>query len=315
MGGVWQSPRALASVGAVQSAEQAADGAREVREQVAQRGNRLLELLDERARAGAKWECRSHGAVLPVVSPHDDLFERLVLLLPRPAEQAPEAFRAWVDGRLTRLDKYLQATNSGRVVQRLMLDNTAGATVMRRRGPDPSSPGVEWPAPERLPALMARFVRDVGLYARVMGDDGLRFLGALRLCAIPNREGQTDWRLTLDALDTLVGRREVSGPLTPLALVRGVLLELATIAEARLMDPLDPYGRLGKAEKRRAEGVVESFRTLAQWAQRPSCTPKKLARRLDELAPTPSGLPRAGVVLGVLVAVAVVGVAVWWRMR
>ena len=40
-----------------------ADGARAWREQLAQKGTRLLDLLKERPRPNAEWEVRAHGAV------------------------------------------------------------------------------------------------------------------------------------------------------------------------------------------------------------------------------------------------------------
>ena len=136
--------------------EGTADGARAWREQLAQKGTRLLDLLKERPRPNAEWEVRAHGALIDVETKNDDLVDRVVLVVQRDAHQTPDDFRVSVEGRLDRLDRYLQATNSGRVVRRLMLENLCGVSVMRRRGPDPSTVGISWPPFSTLPLLVAR---------------------------------------------------------------------------------------------------------------------------------------------------------------
>jgi len=259
------------------------DAAKVWREQLAQKGSRLLDLLKERPRPNAEWDVRAHGALIDVQTKNDDLFDRVVLVVQREAHQSAEDFRTAVEGRLDRLDRYLQATNSGRVVRRLMLENLCGISVMRRRGPDPSAVGVSWPPFNALPLLVARVARDVGVYVRLTGDENLRYLGALRLCEIPGKEDARDWRLTFDAVDTIIGRRDETTPLTPMALMRGVLDEVVTLGELRLMEPPTGDAPLAKADRKAAETLLASMRAAAQWSQRASCTPKRLAQRLVEL--------------------------------
>jgi hypothetical protein len=297
----------------VSGVEGTADGAKAWREQLAQTGTRLLDLLKERPRPNAEWEVRAHGALVDVETKNDDLFDRVVLVVQRDAHQTPDDFRVSVEGRLDRLDRYLQSTNSGRVVRRLMLENLCGVSVMRRRGPDPSTVGISWPPFSALPLLVARVARDVGVYVRLTGDEDLRFLGALRLCEIPGKDEARDWRLTFDAMDTIIGRREETTPLTPMTLMRGVLDEVVTLGELRLMDPQGFEAPLSKTDRRSAETLIASMRAASQWSQRSSCTPKKLAQRLVELRPVEQPQPRRGraglfAVLLFLVLLSAVGV-------
>jgi len=287
----------------VSLADVTGDGAKAWREQLAQKGTRLLDLLKERPRPNAEWDVRAHGALIEVQTKNDDLFDRVVLVVQREGHQNPDDFRASVEGRLDRLDRYLQATNSGRVVRRLVLENLCGISIMRRRGPDPSTNGITWPTFSALPLLVARVARDVGVYVRLTGDEDLRYLGALRLCEIPGKDEARDWRLTFDAVDTIIGRREETTPLTPLTLMRGVLDEVVTLGELRLMDPQTLDAPLSKADRKSAEGLLASMRAASQWSQRSSCTPTKLAQRLVELRPAEHVKAKRG--RGGLVAVVV----------
>jgi hypothetical protein len=233
---VWHPRGAVGRVAVVVRPDETTRAAQSrARELIQSKETKLLEAVGERAAAGAAWSFHSHGAVLAVESPHQGLFDRIVVLLPRPPERPAEAFRAWAEGRLGRLDTFLERTNTGRVVKQVPTDACVIASITRRVGHDPSDPNGYFPPPEEVPRLLAGFVGHVEAYAKFMGDPGLRYVGGLRLFMLPRGSEAPEWKLGLDVLDTVVGRREETDALSPLTLVRGVLTEMAAILEVRAM--------------------------------------------------------------------------------
>ncbi|MCA9561648.1 MAG: hypothetical protein KC583_24040 [Myxococcales bacterium] len=196
---------------------------------VREKGSRLLALLGERAAADAPWEIHSHGAWIRVEAEADaaPFFERRVVLLVRPEDQAPDTFSGWAEGRLEHLGRYLEACNTGRVVRSVVQERSVTAIVMGRKGVDPNAPGVELPPAGAIPALLADFTANVERYLRLLGDPDLRYVMALRLYRVPRGDRPADFVLGLDALPTVVGLTAEAVPIPPASLVRGVVGELA----------------------------------------------------------------------------------------
>lgn len=285
---------------------------------IAAKGARLLELLRERPLPGATWSCYSHGAFIPVHSPHADLFERLVVVLPRPEAQPPDEFRPWAERRLAQLDRYMRATNTGRVVRTVARDRGVIAAVMRRVGRDPADPAAELPPPARVPRLLARFARDVDAYVRLMGDEGLRWVRALRLYPVPRRGRRPDHVLGLDALQTVVGLREPPLALAPTTLVRGIVGELARVIRARaeeltaVRSPLRPWRTVRlAARRRRDEALADALEAVAARIGETDADPLTAARWLEAVR-----VRRGGRAAWLLVAVATIlaGGGLAWRL-
>ncbi len=196
---------------------------------VREKGSRLLTLLGERPAADAPWQIHSHGAWIRVEPEAEaaPFFERRVVLLVRPEDQAADAFRAWAEGRLEHLGRYLEACNTGRLVRSVVQERSVTAIVMGRLGVDPNAPGVELPPTERVPGLLAEFTANVERYLRLLGDPDLRYVMALRLYRVPRGERPADFVLGLDALPTVVGLTAEAVPIPPASLVRGVIGEFA----------------------------------------------------------------------------------------
>ncbi len=280
------------------------------RELIQNKEQKLLEAVGERALAGATWSLHSHGAVLAVESPHPGLFDRVVVLLPRPPERSPDEFRTWAEGRLGRLDTFLERTNTGRVTRQVPTDACVIASVTRRCGHDPSDPHGYFPPAEDVPRLLIGFVAHVEAYVKFMGDAGLRYVGGLRLYLLPRGSESPEWKLGLDVLDTVVGRREETESLAPLTLVRGVLTEVAAILEVRAMDPE------GTRAERRARAKVAAhygaaLLDIARRAEKPGYRLGHVARQLGEIPPAPRHRPRWPLILGLA---GLVAGAVWYAM-
>ncbi len=260
------------------------------RDLVLPRTSRLLEALGERALPDADWVFHSHGATLAVESPHPNIFDRLVLVLPRPTDRPAEEFRPWVEGRLGRLDKYLQRTNLGRVVRQLPAESLYVASVARRVGHDPSRPMAYFPPPEELPGLLRGFIRDLEVYTKVMGDTGLRYVGGLRLFIVPRGARTPEWKLGLEILDTVVGRREDTSSIAPLTLVRAVIREMAGLLEVRNL-----VHEGSRTERRSRADVVAHFCTelnaLADRSEQPGFMLAHVHKQLDEIRPPKSRGP------------------------
>ncbi|MCK6569481.1 hypothetical protein L6V77_00025 [Myxococcota bacterium] len=280
------------------------------RELIQNKEARLLEAVGERPVAGAAWAFHSHGAVLSVVTPHPGLFDRLVVLLPRPPERTPDEFRAWAEGRLGRLDTFLERTNIGRVVKQVPTDTCVIASVTRRVGHDPSDPNGYFPPPEDVPRLLIGFVAHLEAYVKFMGDPGLRYVGGLRLYRVPRGADAPEWKLGLDVLDTVVGRREETEDLAPLTLVRAVLREVAAILEVRAMDP-EGSKAVRHARAAAAAHYGEALLAIAERAEQPGYRLGHVSRQLGEIGPPRRRRALWPVVIG-LVLVALGGL--WYAL-
>lgn len=290
-----------------------------VRAFVREKGRQVLDVLGEHQAAHSQWEVHSHGAWRFVAHPHEDLFDRLVVILPRPERAKSDEFNAWADDRLKRIGKFMEATNSGRVVRTLPVERCFVAVLMRRTGGDPGSATTELPPPPAIPDLLKQFTEDVGLYIRIMADDDLRFVSALRLHRIPQKGEGLEFRLGLDALNTVIGLRSEALELAPATLVRGVLEEIV----ARLLSRVDEleatrsiirpaaFVRLGHqaAQLRRLIDQLDSVVARIDDEQPDATAP--IAQWLGAVrVPSVTGPLVATVVLAVLVVAGAAGAAV-----
>lgn len=280
-----------------------------VRELIQSKGPRLLEAVGERASSSAEWVIHSHGAMLKVESPHPGIFDQLVLALPRPAERTPEDFKTWAEGRISRLDKYLERTNLGRVVKQVSAETCMIVSVARRVGHDPGDARGYFPPPEDLPKLMQGFVQTLEAYVRIIGDGGLRYVGGLRLFILPRGAEPPEWKLGLDVMDTVIGRREETDNLAPLTLVRGVLTELAAIAEVRAL-VFEGTRAERKARNRATAHYCQALLDLAERAGQPGFMLSHVTRLLGEIPPPPS--PRLPVPALIGLGVLLVGALWFW---
>lgn len=238
---------------------------------VAEKGDRLLELLGEAPRADATWHIHSHGAFIHVHGEHDHLFDRLVVVLVRPDDDPAERFRGWAEHRFDRLGRYIEAGNSGKLVRTVAQDRCVTGIIMRRVGEDPSSPQADHPAPPAFPKVLARFALEVERYVAHLGDEDLRYVQALRLCQVPRGRQAPEHILTLDALPTVVGLRAVAVPIAPVSLVRGVIGELAEQLGHRRDErlatgsPLHPARWLGGLHRaRQLDALISGLEEVAE---------------------------------------------------
>ncbi len=199
-----------------------------------EKGETLVELMGESPLAEAEWEVASHGAWLHVEGEHEGIFERLMVVLVRPDNRSSQWFRDWAEQRLTRLGAYMEACNTGRMVRTLIRDASATGVLVRRVGRDPNEPDTELPSNERIPGLLADFVRDIERYLLHLSDHELRYVRAIRMHRIPRKTKAPLFLLGLDVLPTATGLTLETSGIAPLSLVRGVIGELAEqMAERR----------------------------------------------------------------------------------
>lgn len=189
------------------------------------RGPRLLELLGEKPRDGDEWHTHSHGAFITVEGPNDDVFDRIVVILPSQKHQSAERFREWATQRIKLLGAYMEACDTGRVVRIVTVDACVAAVLMGRAGYEPGGPGGDWPPAGELPALLARFAIDVERYVRTMGDDQLAYVGAVHMHRAPRRNEDPKPILGLDVLNSAIGLVGPPMTLAPAALLRGIIVE------------------------------------------------------------------------------------------
>lgn len=284
------------------------------------RGARLLDLLNEPPAADAAWASYSHGAFVRVRSPHPALFDRLVVVLVRPGEQTTEDFRRWAEQRLAQLDRYMQAANTGKVVRTVPRDRCVVGVVMRRVGRDPGDPRAELPPLDDIAGVLGRFAREVERYVRVMGDDGLRYVRALRLHAIPRRGRSPEYVLGLDALQTVLGLREAPLALAPATLVRGIVGEMAQLVRGRGDElrmertPFRPLRALRRAHRRhRHEALAAALEAVGARIEGNGADPSTAARWLEAVRVPRMTFP-IRVVLSAL-ALGAVGAATWFAFR
>ncbi len=232
-------------------------------------GRAILQKLGEHKLPRAEWLTGSHGAAIRVAGEHDAHFERLVVLIPCPPDGDGERFRKWAEQRVEHLDWYMEASNTGRVVQTVFGERQAAAVLMRRLGRAPGEPGSGLPQPEDALKVVTRFLANVERYVLNIGDDDLRYVRALKLYRIPRRNVSDEYVLGLDILPTLIGVDGDSMPINPLTLTRGVIGEFAELYDAQRRSPAKlpsvfRWGRRRKAVKRRKllEGLVDELDRL-----------------------------------------------------
>ena len=71
-----------------------------VQRYIGDKSEKLLKLLGEKALKDKAWSIHSHGAWLKVETDNKELFERIVIVLPRPEQHSPKLFKPWAEGRL-----------------------------------------------------------------------------------------------------------------------------------------------------------------------------------------------------------------------
>lgn len=225
---------------------------RHVRAFIRHRGDDLLERLGERPFEGADWTIASHGAVIRVIGEHDDLFERLVVVLPRPSDATPERFRPWAESRLAHLGWYVETCNTGKQVSAVSHDASVVATLMLRVGRDPNDPATALPPATRIPDLLHDFALNLERYVHALGDQELRYVRALRLYRVPRHQRADEFVLGVDVLPTVIGLAEPTVPISPLTLVRGVIGETAELLDQRREELLAASSPLRFGEWREA---------------------------------------------------------------
>ncbi|MCB9552989.1 MAG: hypothetical protein H6705_14150 [Myxococcales bacterium] len=295
--------------------ERSASVGRHVRSFIRGRGELLLERLGETPYAGADWSLASHGAVIRVRGEHDTLFERLVVVLPRPSDAPADRFRAWADTRLAHLGWYMETCNTGRLVHRAQHDVSVVGVFMQRVGRDPNDRTTELPAPAEVPELLRVFALNLERYVVNLGDDELRYVRALRLYRVPRHERPDDFVLGVDVLPTVIGLAEPTVPIDPLTLVRGVIGEMAELfdqrreEQARALTPLRPgEWRVGRRVVVAMERLVAALDALCGWIDAERPTLAMVRARLEALAAPRR--PRRGWALA-LVVVGAIGAGVW----
>ena len=243
-----------------------------VQRYIGEKSNKLLEVLGEKIVRGAQWHIHSHGGWVEVESDHSKLFERLVVVLPRPEQHSPKLFTPWAEARLRHFARYIERTNSGRVVRFLIQKQVVIAIVMRRKGFELQDPQAPLPDITQVPHLLKLFCREIQMYMNWMNDMELSFIQALKLMVIPQSPNPSVQKLSLDTLPTVLGLKGKKVPLNPVALVRGVISELAEQFDLR-GHPDSNYD---------AEGVARLFEHINRKQQQKQI--EACIRELDQLA-------------------------------
>lgn len=295
--------------------ERSANVGRHVRSFIRGRGEALLERLGETPYSGADWSLASHGAVIRVRGEHEDLFERLVIVLPRPPDAPADKFKAWADTRMAHLGWYMETCNTGRLVQSVQHDVSVVGVFMQRVGRDPNDAATELPPPAEVPELLRVFALNLERYVVNLGDEELRYVRALRLYRVPRHERPDDFVLGVDVLPTVIGLAEPTVPIDPLTLVRGVIGEMAELfdqrreARARSLTPLQPRAwRIGRRAVGAMGRLVGDLDALCAWIDGERPTLSMVRGRLEALAAPRSR--RRGWALA-LVVVSAIGAVVW----
>ena len=243
-----------------------------VQRYVGEKSEKLLKVLGETPIKGAAWTIHSYGAWLKVQTENADLFERIVLVLPRPEQYSPKLFTPWAEGRLKYLGQYIERTNSGRIVRYLTQKQVVIAILMARRGYDLQDPECPFPEAGDVPKVLKLFDREISMYISWMSDEELSFIQALKLHRIPQAHSPALYKLSLDILPTVLGLKGKAIPLQPVTLIRGVIGELAEQLDSRGIDPPDHearglqriYDRYQRSlQRRRIEACIRELDALA----------------------------------------------------
>ena len=211
-----------------------------VQRYIGEKSTKLLNVLGEKTAKGAEWMIHSHGGWLRVETDKDDLFERVIIVLPRPEQHSSKLFTPWAEGRLKHYARYIERTNSGRVVRFIIQKQVVIAIAMRRKGYDLQDPSAPLPNATDTPKLLKLFCREISMYINWMSDQELSFVQALKLTVIPQARNPSIPKFTLDILPTVLGLRGKSIPLNPVTLVRGVIGEIAEQLDLRGYPEIDP---------------------------------------------------------------------------
>ncbi|MGB0646881.1 MAG: hypothetical protein ACPGQS_06890, partial [Bradymonadia bacterium] len=232
----------------------------QIRRFVTERGEDYLNRFNEEPVEGAEWLYSSHGAVIRVVGEYDNIFERLLVVVPRPREAPPERFQSWVKERLEGLAWYMEASNTGKCVRSQVGDSAATAIIMRRIGS--LLGGAQCPAPgaHDVYGLLERFLRDLRSYVRNIGDESLRYVRSLRLFEVPRKDGSLEFVIGLDILPTLVGLQGDSVPIHPLTLARGTIGEVAELLDGQL--DANTRKKLSRTERKAIKSAVKHLDSI-----------------------------------------------------
>ena len=204
-----------------------------VQRYISEKSSKLIKVLGEELVDGGKWSVHSHGAWVQVKTDLAELFERVIVVLPRPEQHSSKLFTPWAEKRVRHLGRYIERTNSGRMVRILTQKQVVIAIIMRRKGLDLQDSKTPIPAPTDVAELIKLFCREVQMYISWMNDPELCFIQALKLNVIPQAQQEPILKLSLDTLPTIVGLRGRSIPLSPVTLLRGVIGELAEQVDLR----------------------------------------------------------------------------------
>ena len=198
---------------------------------VFEHGNDLLARFQESVVDGRRWHIGSHGAVIRVEGEHDDYFERLFVVVPRPPDAPPARFKGWAEGRIEHYNWYLELTNLGRCVQSVVTDVCAVVTVMRRIGHTTADERCQLPDVDGVFKTLGQFVAHLRHYVDFLGDSDLRYVSAMRVYRVPRINRRDESIIGLDVLPTLIGLDRDASPIHPLTLIRGIVGEFAELYE------------------------------------------------------------------------------------
>jgi len=196
---------------------------------ISEHGAGVLTRMGEAPITGAQWHMSSHGAVIRVEGEHDDIFERLIIVIPRPPDAQVERFREWVEARIEHYGWYLELTNTGRCVQSKIRGRCAVVTVMRRLGRSTADPSFTLPPQDEIVGILGAFIRNLERYVEYLGDMDLRYVNAMRVYDVPRVNRSNQQVIGLDVLPTLIGLDGDSNPIHPLTLARGIIGEFAEL--------------------------------------------------------------------------------------
>jgi hypothetical protein len=244
-----------------------------VQRYIGDKSEKLLRLLGEKAIKEHSWSIHSHGAWLKVETDNNELFERIVIVLPRPEQHSPKLFRPWAEGRLKHLSRYVERTNAGRIVRFIVQKQVVIAILMARKGFDLQDPQCPLPEADKVAQLLKLFDREINMYITWMSDEELSFIQALKLHKIPQAHNPPLYKLSLDILPTVLGLKGKNPiPLHPVTLMRGVVGEIAEQLDSRGVDPPDPDARGWRK-------LYDRYQRSLQRRQNEACI-----RELDSLA-------------------------------
>ena len=229
---------------------------------VIEHGDDLLMRFKESVVEGRRWHIGSHGAVVRVEGEHDDYFERLFVVVPRPPDAPSARFKSWAEGRIEHYNWYLELTNLGRCVQSVVTDVCAVITVMRRIGHTTADEQCQLPDVNGVFKTLGQFVSHLRHYVDFLGDSDLRYVSAMRVYRVPRINRRDECIIGLDILPTLIGLDRDASPIHPLTLVRGIVGEFAELYERERDAGDDQGGRTKKQLKAHSAKCAEAVSSL-----------------------------------------------------